>query len=520
MDLNSVTRYLTTFSELVQASRSSFQRYFWIGTAMWGILIVSLGFSLAIETLAGAIIISIAALAPWYLWVKGKTKGLPIWPMFTLTALWAYALPLVTEHPVVAQFPPYYHLVGSVTVAAFLLVGTFAWLPFVRKQASPPQSVRVLPMRRGRVLFFSFLGFGLFVTFVTNTATLDLTGQYYSIIRAFSLGLSNLAIFYFGYQMGARQLRMTERILFIVLLVVSVVVSFTTMLLVNGMSMLLLSFISYFLGRGRIPWMPVVLTALLFYFLHAGKSEQREQYWGEMMWRPVTILEYPKFFGDWFGYSSRAIREQLDRTNDKRDPTQLQTRIWERSSLMHLFLFIQYSTPDFVPFLDGQSYVVIPQLLIPRLLTPGKVTSHFGNQLLALHYGISDSEEDTLTSVGFGLMCEAFANFGYLGCLLVPLFLGALSGLITHWSMSVPIMSFRFLFGVLCLSSAFQVEYTAGVLTSSLFQASAALAVVAIVFMKRLPLVRARQLVPLAREEIEAREAAQRAVLTPTAAAH
>jgi hypothetical protein len=520
MDLNSVTRYLTTFSELVEASRTSFKRYFWIGTALWGVLILSLGLSFAIETIIGAVVISLAALAPWYLWVRGTAKGLPIWPMFALTALWAYALPLVTEHPVVVQFPPYYHLVGSLTVAAFLVVGTLAWLPFVRKQAQPPRSVRVLPMRRGRVLFFCFLAFGLFVTFVTNTATLDLTGQYYSIIRAFSLGLSNLAIFYFGYQMGARQLRMTERILFIALLIVSVVVSFTTMLLINAMSMLLLSFISYFLGRGRIPWTSVLLTAILFYFLHAGKTDQREQYWGEIMWRPVTVIEYPKFFGDWIGHSSRAIGEQFDQTRDRRDPAQPQSRIWERSSLMHLFLFIQYSTPDYVPFLNGQSYVVIPELLIPRLLTPGKVTSHFGNQLLALHYGISDSEEDVVTSVGFGLMCEAFANFGYVGCLLVPVVLGALSGWITNWSMSVPIMSFRFLFGVLCLSAAFQVEYTAGVLTSSLFQSSAALAIVAIVFMQNLPLQRARQLVPLAREEIEAREAAQRAVLTPTAAAH
>ncbi len=95
---------------------------------------------------------------------------------------------------------------------------------------------------------------------------------------------------------------------------------------------------------------------------------------------------------------------------------------------MHLFLYIQYSTPDMVPFLNGESYSVIPQLLIPRIFLPGKVTSHFGNQLLALHYGISDNEEDVVTSVGFGLICEAFANFGYLGCVIVPILLGAAAG--------------------------------------------------------------------------------------------
>ena len=57
-------------------------------------------------------------------------------------------------------------------------------------------------------------------------------------------------------------------------------------------------------------------------------------------------------------------------------------------------------------------------------------------------------------------------------------------------------MSFRFLFGVLCLSSAFQVEYTAGVLTSSLFQASVALGVIAIVFMRNVPIAPLRRLLP------------------------
>jgi len=153
-------------------------------------------------------------------------------------------------------------------------------------------------------------------------------------------------------------------------------------------------------------------------------------------------------------------------------------------------LYIEYSTPDMVPYLNGETYKVIPQLLIPRFLLPGKVGSHYGNTVMAVHYGIMDSEDETGTSVGFGLICEAFANFGYLGCLVLPILLGSATGWVTRWCMSVPIMSFRFFFGVLCLSSAFQVEYTAGVLVSSLFQATVALGVMALVFMRLIPLDR------------------------------
>lgn len=501
MEATPFSRYLTTFTELVEASRASFKRYFWIGASLYGLLILGLGASLALETVAGAVVISLAALAPWYLWVRGTAKGLPIWPMFTLTALWAYALPLVTEHPIVVQFPPLYQLTASLVIAVFLTIGTLAWLPFARAKATPPARARVLPAARGRVLLFGFLGAGLFLTFVTNTATLDLTGQFYSIIRAFALGLSNLSIFYFGYQIGARQLRFAEKLLFAGLLLASVFVSITSMLLVNAMSMIFLAFISYFLGRGRIPWLPLVLTALTFYFLHAGKSDQREQYWGEMMWRPIMLAEYPKFFGDWIGHSTASLAEQFESSKHHREKSQAPNKLWERSSLIHLFLYIEYSTPSAVPFLDGESYRAIPELLIPRILLPGKVGSHFGNQLLALHYGISDSEDDTITSIGFGLICEAFANFGYLGCILIPILLGATTGWFTRWSMSAPIMSFRFLFGVLCLSSAFQVEYTAGVLVSSLFQASMALGVIALVFMQVVPIARVRRLLPLVLQE-------------------
>jgi O-antigen polysaccharide polymerase Wzy len=503
MELNTFSRYLTSFSELVEASRPTFRRFFWIGSTIYSILLVALGAQLAIEVFAGAIFISIAALAPWYLWVNGRAKGLPIWPMFTLTALWAYALPMLTEHPVVSQFPPEFQLLGAVLVTGFLVLGTLAWLPFVRVLAPAPAFVRVLPLKRGRTLFFLFLIAGLVLTLLSTTGSINTSGNFFSIVRAFALGLSTLSIFYFGYQMGARQLTLTERLLFGGLLIASVIASITSMLLVGGMSMILLAFISYFLGRGRVPWAPLVLTGLVFYFLHAGKIEQRDQYWGEVMWRPVSLSEYPKFFTDWAAHSGQAIADQFNAKKENREKSQAANKIWERSSLMHLLLYIQYSTPAYVPYLNGETYRVIPQLLIPRFFSPEKLGSHYGNNVLAVQYGIMELEDETGTSIGFGLISEAFANFGYLGCVLVALALGAAAGWITRWSMNVPIMSFRFLIGVISLSAAFQVEYTAGVLVSSIFQTTAALTVVAVIFMRLLPIERARRLVPKALAELK-----------------
>ena len=494
MQLDTFSRYLTSFSDLVETSRPTFKRFFWIGSSLYSVLLLALGFQIAIEVFAGAVLISIAALAPWYLWVNGRVKGLPIWPLFSLTALWAYALPMLTEHPVVSQFPPDFQLLGALLVTGFLVIGTLAWLPFVRVFAPTAEFVRMLPLSRGRTLFFLFLMAGLGLTVISTTGTVNTSGSAYSIVRAFALGLSTLSIFYFGYQMGAGQLGLSERLLFGGLLIASVIASITSMLLVGGMSMILLAFISYFLGRGRVPWTPLVLTGLAFYFLHAGKTEQRDQYWGEVMWRPIALSEYPKFFSDWAGHSSQSIADQFQSKKDGHDKAQAANKIWERSSLMHLVLYIQYSTPSSIPYLNGDTYRVIPQLLIPRVLSPEKLGSHYGNTVLAVQYGITEREDETGTSIGFGLISEAYANFGYLGCVMVALALGAASGWITRWSMNVPIMSFRFLIGVISLSAAFQVEYTAGVLVSSIFQTTAALAVVAVVFMRLLPIKQARRL--------------------------
>ncbi|MBS0656724.1 MAG: hypothetical protein JSR82_00595 [Verrucomicrobia bacterium] len=470
---------------MAAARIDSFTRYFWmVSSGMLGMMLV-LGFNLPLESLAGALLVLVAALFPWYLWCTGKAKGLPIWPLFTMTAIWAYAFPLVFEHPIVVLFPPSYQFVGALTVALALGFGTLAWWPQVRHRQLPPVAARMLPMNSGRWIFWGFHVGALLFNLAVYPGYLAVDVEGFAVVRGVVLGISTLSIFYFGYQHGAGVLNGVERAAYLGVLIASAFVTFTGMLLVNGMSMFLTAFLGYGLGRARIPWLTLVVTMVLTYFANLGKSAQREQYWSEQMWRPVALQEYPLFFVDWVGHSVQALADEFNKsTEEKKEETMSSKRLWERSSLMHLFLYIQYATPAMVPHLNGLTYSHIPELLIPRVFLPSKVKAHFGNNVLAVHYGIVENSEETQTSVGFGFLNEGYANFGIVGTFGVGLLLGGLLGWVTRISASVPIMSFRFLFAVIVLGGAFQVEYTAGVFVSSIFQATIALGGIALLFMQ------------------------------------
>ncbi len=80
-------------------------------------------------------------------------------------------------------------------------------------------------------------------------------------------------------------------------------------------------------------------------------------------------------------------------------------------------------TPSIVPYWNGETYESIPFMFIPRFLWPDKPSRAFWNKYGHL-YGIL-SEEDMETSVGVGILAEAYMNYGYVGLYAFCLFFGA-----------------------------------------------------------------------------------------------
>ena len=142
-------------------------------------------------------------------------------------------------------------------------------------------------------------------------------------------------------------------------------------------------------------------------------------------------------------------------------------------------------SPAQVPYLHGGTYRIIPGLLVPRLLDEQKARSHLGTYMLAIHYDLQTTEETLTTTIGFGLINEALANFGYPGCLALGGVLGLFYGCVARWSAGFPLLSLRSLLGILVLSVSFENEFSAGVYVTTLFQGACVLLLLAPLAMQR-----------------------------------
>ena len=143
----------------------------------------------------------------------------------------------------------------------------------------------------------------------------------------------------------------------------------------------------------------------------------------------------------------------------------------ERTSLMHILCLIVDNTPSRQDYLYGKTYSYVLPQLVPRFFWPDKPRSHVATYELAIYYGLQQEEDTATTTIAFGLVTEAYANFGLIGTML----LGALWGFwlkkLQIWSTYSPMFSFAGLLMVLLTAWSFNAELTMAVWVSSLEQA-------------------------------------------------
>ena len=429
------------------------------------------------ESFLGAALIAFAALIPRYLWCSGRALGIPIFPIFALTHLWTCALPLLTSHPAVAIYPASNQLSAALTVGGFLILGTIIWYQCVKSPSRSPSSYRYLEGSRADWFFLLALTFSIFFFAGTQGSWFTLAGGVFSLMRAVVLGLNALAVFVLAYRWGRGELSKKKRLQFLSLITIYMIIDAAFLLIVGALSTFMLASIAFTLGSRRLPRLPIFLALICLIPLHYGKGPMREKYaWWFDKQQVLQPWDYPAYFIEWAGYSIDALSNPDSTVAESRPFT-------ERIGTIHLLLMAQERAGKDVPYLQGSTYKIIPMLLIPRFFYPEKPASHEGTYLLNIHYGLQTREDTATTTIGWGLLNEAYANFGLIGCACLAIILGTAYGLVARWSMNVPVLSARFLFGVLMMSMAFQSEFSASVYVTALFQYSVPLIVITHVMM-------------------------------------
>jgi hypothetical protein len=458
---------------------------FWGGAAFLVAFILFQITDTSLVWLISGSVIALFAAIPSYLWVSGKVRGLPVFPPLALSFIWMYAVPLIKGHRATLVYGPGAIALAALTVVGFLALATLVWYRTARTPVDPPAVIRVMDEQSSipaLLLLFS-LACSYFVG--TLAGWIALEGVWFSTARSIGVGLSLLAIVGLSSQLGAGKLSPGRTACFFALLITYMAVTAATLYLISALGALFLAVIVYTATRRRLP-VPVIVAAFaVFGLLHLGKTEMRNKHWHARRAPLLQPWDYPGYFAEWARLGLSRISDSL--SSGSRKPKQ--ATLVDRASLIQMLLLVQNKTPDPLPHLMGRTYRPIPTLLVPRILNPEKGQGHTGTSILCVYYGLQKPNETLHTTIGFGLLSEAYANFGFAGVVALAVLVGFSHGWVTRRSLGTPLLSLRSLFALLFmavqLSSA---EGSASVVVPSLFQITVTLVAGTWVFMRSVPL--------------------------------
>ncbi len=192
--------------------------------------------------------------------------------------------------------------------------------------------------------------------------------------------------------------------------------------------------IGFFWSSGRLPWRFLTVALLALSFLNTGKSTMRSRYWGneDAPAEQRSLRDLPRSYEEWIEVSYRSILENGAEPGDSSSLPELsakknQTLLDRIDNLQNLLFVIDAIRTDHIKPLEGRTYALIPPLLMPRILWPDKPRTHEGQVLLNVHFGRQDLESTFTTYIAWGLLPEAYGNFGAVtGSILLGAFLGIL----------------------------------------------------------------------------------------------
>ena len=432
------------------------------------------------ETFLVTSVLVVLCLTPSLLWCSGRVSGLPIFPAFSLTFLPTYVIPLWKGTRSLGSYNSLEINTAGWTLAAFLGVGLLFWHQLCAKNRTTPSQIMMIEQVRSEWILMGCIL--LQVVFEIGIFFFKEFGEgVFPIIRGLTSSAGRLGLFIFSYQMGKGSLSIGYKGLFIVCLSAILIRQTSSLLLSTAIPTVGIVFSAYILGRGKIPWIPLLATVFTLAVLQLGKVEMREQYFsGE---KQMSLLNATGFFSEWVGYGFKNMGVWESKDAKREDIESVQ----ERGSLVQVMLKIQQKTPSQLPYLEGETYRYIPEMLIPRIFNKEKIWVHAGNMILSVYYGFLEQEKIFQTSIAFDPIIEAYANFGYAGVFFIATIMGAIIGITTNLTTRVPMLSFRFLAGVQLMATLLASFNTAGVLVTSLWQSLISLVLLSFVLMKKMP---------------------------------
>lgn len=388
--------------------------------------------------------VTVPVLIPVFLWMNYGAFGIPVLPVVAILYYLYYAMPLVIGDTL-EIYKTSELIWAALSVGLFLVAASLAAWPFLgaaRRRAGPGPAngatriARSIEQRSLRNMALAddlyrliFLGLAAGVVFnaVAAAGKLGLLGNLTGALRACVSPLTYVACYLTGYARGAGLLAGQRWLFACSAFLALTVLSMSNLFLVGGAMNIAAIMLGYILATKRLPWFGLTMIFVVLSILNAGKYSVREAYWARdtQSVQNASLTQLPGMLADWFVEGISNIGSAAA----TRGPSLL-----ERTSLLHMVLAVQEATPATIPFLEGETYTMLPQMLVPRFVDPEKIESQAVLNLLSVRYGRESAENTGKTTIGWGMVAEAYANFGNFGVITVGALFGLLCGFLMRLS--------------------------------------------------------------------------------------
>ncbi|HEY8994200.1 MAG TPA: hypothetical protein VIM71_06045 [Lacunisphaera sp.] len=405
------------------------------------------------------LLIFVLSVLPALLWAKTGGSRFPVFETIMLLCANAYAMPLLNAREQLAGYSDEV-VTRSGWAVILYVVCAIATYQFTRGFSGHGRfwtESLLTPVMEKTVIYglpasTLYVGISVFTTWIPPELA--------SVLRAVFFGLGILCTFISAQRWGRGELTPGDRALFVCSFIPQMVFLSVGLVLIGALSLIGIALLGYLSGGKRIPWLVIGAAFAVIAVLHTGKSRMREKYWDTGLAAP-TITQLPAYYAEWFEYGLQPSDENKTASR----------KLLERTSLMHILCLITSYTPERQDYLYGSTYRhVLPQL-IPRFFWPDKPRSHIATYELSIYYGLQREEDTETTTIAFGLLAEAYANFGLVGSVMLGVMWGALLKKLQIWSTYSPMFSFAGLMMVLLTAWAFNAELTMAAWVSSFQQA-------------------------------------------------
>ena len=395
----------------------------------------------------GYIFATLAVLAITGAWLFLEIPGIPALPVVTTLYYVYYVLPLLRN--IVEGYLPEEYEGAGLAVALFLICSLAGWLVIARLPGHGRLDKSEIVAGRQLFAFVAFGFVGGTTFFVLSFSLLGVFGTLFGVVRSVMLTITIVACYLFGQGIG-RKVFLGWRQVVGYALFAAVVVNSIFGLFLAGAAAYMLAFIAgYVLGARKIPFAMLAGLLAIFTILHAGKGEMRERYWSYgSQGNEISLFSAPYFMAQWVGFGISSLAAG----------TAEETAVVDRTSLLQQLVLIMHMTPTIVPYSNGATYEMITEIIVPRFIDPDKPISSSGVNYLSVRYGLQSVEATRSTTLSWGLIPEAFANYGWSGIAGVGFIFGLGTGFVTWLSIGAPFLSIPFIVSVAGMSALFNVE--------------------------------------------------------------